>query len=368
QQQQPTLGGGLFGGSTTQQPAQQGGGLFGNTQQNASQGGGLFGASTQPQQQQQGGLFGSTTQQPQQGGGLFAGSIGQQQQPAQGSFLGSFGASANRPQAGNSLWKPGATMVPREKSIPEQIYTLLEKWSPESPNSVFQHYFYNSVDPKLVPYFGPAPDEDEKKWEEALAKKPSEGSIPIQAKGFAGVGVRMQYAAKATEELQRRMHEINSSLTANMENHDLKTTVRVADARRRHMALSQRCLALATKVQVLRNRGYAMDNAEEVLKQKLAILEKGAYDVVLNGKQEEIWARLSDLRERASLLKEESDKIGKIAKADSDGSIDDDTMKAIKKLLNDYDSQLSHLKKELESIQTDFEGWENDNQEVARRR
>lgn len=337
----------------------------------------MFGASTQPQQA--GGLFGSTTQQPQQGGGLFGASTAQQQQPTQGSLFGSLGASASRPQAyGSSLWQPGASYAPREKSIPEQIFTILEKWSPESPNCVFQHYFYNSVDPKLIPYYGPAPGEDEKKWEEALAKKPSEGSIPTLAKGFAAVGNRMEFATKAVEQLQRRMHEINNSLTANMQNHELKITVRAAEARRRHTTLSQRCLALATKVQVLRNRGYQMDSAEEALKLKLAQLEKSAYDPVLNGRQEEIWARLSELRERAMLLQEESEKLGKAAKGDQEGAIDEDTMKAIKKvkylpfpfmsrltngkfqLLNDYDSQLVHLKKELDSIDTDFGSWEKD--------
>lgn len=391
QQQQPSLGGSLFGSTTTQQPAQQGGGLFGNTQQNAPQAGGLFGSSTQQPQQQSNSLFGgSLQQQPQQGGGLFGASNMQQQQQQQpqqqASLFGSLGASTNQSQnLGGSLWQPG-NLAPRnppcnsyaaalisncfigEKSIPEQIFTILEKWSPESSNCSFQHYFYNHVNPDLVPYFAPAPGEDESKWEEALAKKPSPGSIPTLARGFKAVGDRLEKSTMAVSQLQMRMHEINDSLANMMQTHELTVSVRTADARRRHMALSQRCLALATKVQVLRSRGYALDGAEEALKQKLVELEKSAFDPVLSGRQEEVWARLSDLRDRAMLLQEETDKLGKDGKADEDEALDEETMKQIRKILHDYDSQLTHLKKELDSIKSEFELWESDSRQPVRGR
>lgn len=233
---------------------------------------------------------------------------------------------------------------------------MFNKWNPESPACVFQHYFYNTVDPNLVPYFNPGPGEDEQKWEEALAKKPSPGSIPVLARGFAAIGERAKVATLAIQGLQTRMHEINNSFAQNLQKHELEATVRAADARRRHVALSQRCLALATKVQVLRNRGYALQGSEEGLKQRLQELEREAFDPVLGGRQEEIWARLSELRDRALLLQEEADKLGVLSQS-GDETIDEETMKAIKKLLTDYDSQLDHLKNELESIKTEFEDW-----------
>lgn len=246
--------------------------------------------------------------------------------------------------------------------------TVAQKWHPDSPNCLMQHHFYNAVNPATVPYFGPEPGEDEKKWEEALAKKPFPGSVPILARGFKAVGNRLEMSTNAVSMLQTRMHEINNALTKMMQNHELTVSVRIADARRRHAALSQRCLTLATKVQVLRNRGYALDRAEEALKQKLMQLEKDAFDPVLSGRQEEIWARLSDLRERALLLQEESGKLGTNGRPDDDEQLDEDTIKAIRKLLHDYDSQLGHLKNELESIKADFEGWESDKAQPARGR
>ena len=95
-----------------------------------------------------------------------------------------------------------------------------------------------------------------------------------------------------------------------LQNHDLDISVRTVDAKRKHVMLSQRCLQLATKVQILRNRGYVMDRAEEDLKRKLTELERGAFDPQLNGRQEEIWARMVGIRERARFLQEETEKAG----------------------------------------------------------
>ena len=206
--------------------------------------------------------------------------------------------------------------------------TILKKWAPESNECAFQHYFYNSVTPETVPYYAPGPGEDEKKWEEALSKKPSEGSIPVLGKGFAAIGERLKIQVQAVTMLQVRLHEINNSLTAMMQQHDLVISVRAADARRKHTALSQRCLSLAAKVQVLRNRGYAMDSMEEELKKKLMQLEKGVFDPALSGRQEEIWARMVGMRERTRLLQEESEKI---ANGEDEG-LDDEAVKRTKKV------------------------------------
>lgn len=198
-----------------------------------------------------------------------------------------------------------------EKTVPEQMQLLLEKWSPESNNCLFQHYFYNDVPPEHVPYYHPQPGEDETKWEEALSKKPSEGSIPVLCKGFSSLGHRLRIQVQAVAALQVRVHEIHNSLVALRQTHDLDISVRTMDSRRKHIALSQRCLQLATKVQILRNRGYAMDGPEEELRRKLTELERSAFDPQLSSRQEEIWARLVGIRERVQFLQEEAERIGK---------------------------------------------------------
>lgn len=209
--------------------------------------------------------------------------------------------------------------------------TLSEKWRPDTQSTAFQYYFYNNVPPEAVPYYVPPPGEDEKKWEEALSKKPSEGSIPVLVRSFVEVGSRLEIQAHAVNALQVRLHEINDCLTMMMQKHDLEISVRAAEARRRHLTLSQRCLTLATKVQVLRNRGYALEGSEEELKKKLTELESQAFDPILNGRQEEIWARMSGVRARVNLLQEESERLGKVG-GSNDETMDEETVKRVQKV------------------------------------
>ena len=262
------------------------------------------------------------------------------------------------------------------------MQTLFNKWNPESANCSFQNYFYNSVNPEHVPYYGPNGDEDPQKWEEALQKRPTEGSVPVLARGFVAVGQRLELQAKSLQVLHQRLHEINDSLLALMQKHDLEISTRCAEAKRKHIALSARCLRLATKVQVLRYKGYPLDGAEEVLKKKLTELEKAASDPALEARSNEIWARMHNIRVRITLIQGEAERLGKKI-GNGEEKIDDATMAAIKKvcdssrskyitsmltpsqLLSDYDSQLNHLKKELERIRTDYAEWEQASKPVS---
>lgn len=220
-----------------------------------------------------------------------------------------------------------------EKSVVEQIRTLYNKWDPQNPECVFQHYFYNAVNPDEAPFYGPAPHEDDKKWEEALANKPSPGSIPVLARGFEEIAARINYQALAVSGLQMRLHEINNSLTLMKDQHELNVASRITEAKRKHIVHAQRTLALATKVQILRNRGYVMDQAEEELKKKLLELEKRTFDPVLGGRQEEIWARMSGVRERAQILQKETEKLGKTIESQQSGEVlTEDDQKALEKV------------------------------------
>ncbi|KAH7310944.1 nucleoporin complex subunit 54-domain-containing protein [Rhexocercosporidium sp. MPI-PUGE-AT-0058] len=393
QQNQGT--GGLFGnlGQSTQSQQQQGGGLFGNAGQNqqsqgfggqqnqSQQPGGLFGQSQNNQQQQTGSLFGgglgqNQNNQQQQSGSLFGG-VGQgqnNQQQQQSGFLGGLGQSQNnQPQQnslfgqssqqpvpqlgqGGSLWQANNVVNPREKSIPDQMQTVLEKWDSGNPNCVFKHYFYNKVDDNMAPYYRPGPNEDPKAWEEALANKPGPGYIPVLCVGFSQMGERIKLQQRNLSNFNVRLHEINSSLTKMMQEHETKTSIRTIDARRKHVVLKQRCLALATKVQVLRNRGYAMAGDEEDLRTKLLTLEKNVTDPGLGARGEEIWARMLIVQDRARTLRNEIEKAG----TEAPDVLDEDTSSQAKKVLEDYNTQLSHLKGEYDSINKEFTEWQKE--------
>lgn len=389
QQQQPAQSGGLFGSTAA---APQTNSLFGSSTQQNTGGGGLFG---QPQQQQQNAgasLFGQPQQQQQQQQNAGASLFGQPQQQQQGQqqqqqqFSNSlFGTSLQPapplnqsqaqtlqqqreglPQLRQSSAQPfaaGSVSGHREKSVVEQIRILNDKWDPANPNCVFQHYFYNSVKPEEAPFYGPSPGEDERKWEEALSNKPSAGAIPVLARGFEQVAERIKQQAAAVTALRTRLHEINNSLTLLKDAHELNVASRITEAKRKHIVFTQRTLALATKVQILRNRGYVMDQQEEELKKKLAELEKQTFDPVLGGRQEEIWARMSGVRERARILQAETEKMGKSIESQQNGELlSEEDQKALEKLLKDYDRQLEHLKKWVDETKEEYETWETDKQ------
>ena len=210
--------------------------------------------------------------------------------------------------------------------------TINSKWNPQSPDSVFEYYFYNNVGENRAPYYRPAEGEDEKKWEAALSKKPGPGYIPARAGSFRDLSTRLKLQAEHLITFNVRLHDINSKLTSLLQKHDLVISIRTVDARRKHQILSQRCLALATKVQVLRNRGYAMSGDEEEFKKKLLDLERSVLDPALEGRTEGIWARMVGVRERARLLQDEMERTTK-ANADSQAeTVDEEVLKKAAKV------------------------------------
>ncbi|RAH61191.1 hypothetical protein BO85DRAFT_390917 [Aspergillus piperis CBS 112811] len=372
--QQKPAGGGLFGGlGQTQQPQQQqqqttGGSLFGQKPLGGG-GGGLFGQQQQSQasQQQGGGLFGGLgqTQQPQQQqqqpslfGGSLLGGQQQQQQPAQQQQqpqLGQTQMGQSTAQLGSSLWEPGRAVTGVHRTVPMQIQIVKDKWDASSRSSPFRAYLYNNVGEEMAPFYQPGPEDDDTKWEDALRKRPDSGYVPVLVKGFFELGKRAQRQKDFLTMMQTRLHEINNCLSDLLSRHDLKISVKIADCRRKHLVLSKRCLALAAKTQVLRNRGYAMDDAEEELKKKLSQLERSVFDPSLNGRAEEIWARMLAIREHSRRLQQEMERAGPSAAAQADDELDEQTMKTAKKILDDYHTQIQHLQKELEAVRKDFE-------------
>ncbi|MCJ1447047.1 MAG: hypothetical protein MMC23_007556 [Stictis urceolatum] len=342
-------------------PTTQSGGLFGNAATaNSQQGGGLFGASTtkpslfgqsqpaqQQQQQQPSNPFGSTG---------FGQSAQNQQQQSQQNSAQQSNMFAQQPTL-SRIWSEQQT--PRQKSVAEQISLVYQKWNPQSPSSSFHAYLYNQVDPDAAPFYRPDPSENEEKWEEALRAAPLPGSIPILVKGFEQLGHRIINQERYLQLLQGRLHEINNGLSSLLRRHDLELSTRAAECKRRHIRLGQKCLALATKTQILRNRGYALDGGEEELAQKLRKLERQVLDPALVGRGEEIWARMVNVRERGRWLQGEFEKAGKTVEDGKAGAVDDEVLKQASKILEDYDKQLTHLAKELEELRSDYSQWES---------
>ena len=198
--------------------------------------------------------------------------------------------------------------------------------------SPFQAYLYNSVPPEQAPFYGPTLQDDERKWEEALSKKPSPGAIPVLVRGFEQIALRMEMQSQSLNILRGRLHEINDGLNSLLQRHDLHISVKTVECRRKHQNLSRRCLGLAAKTQILRNRGYAMDSAEEDLRKKLMVLERSVFDPALNGRGEEIWARMVSVRERGRQLSREFERAGTSLTQEKGQVLDEEIMKRTKKV------------------------------------
>jgi nuclear pore complex protein Nup54 len=183
--------------------------------------------------------------------------------------------------------------------------SLAEQWSPHSPKCAFQRYLYMYVGEERAPWYRPPAGEDEARWTAALATKPGPGWIPVRGVGFEQLGVRVARQLEYVAAYRARLHQISASLTQLLQRHDLGIAVRAAAARRRHAALSRRCLVLAARAQVLRLRGFPMAGAEEELKRQLLALERRACDPALAGRAEEVWARMVGVRARARELQEQ---------------------------------------------------------------
>ncbi|KAI0149485.1 nucleoporin complex subunit 54-domain-containing protein [Xylariaceae sp. FL1272] len=316
---------------------------------------------TQPQTSAWGGsLIGqpAAQQQPQTnafGGSLLGQSTAQQQQPQLGaSFL---GASQNQAALHNksSIWEPGRESL-SHKPVTEQMEQMISKWSPGHSNTMFKYYFYNKVDQSRVPFYQPSPGEDPREWEQAVHDKPAPGYMPALATGFGAVSDRLKVQKGVLSNFQQALHAINSSLDAILSQQDLQTSVRAVNARRKHAILRQRCLTLATKVQVLRNRGYSLDKDEDELKTKLESLEQGLLNPALSARTEELWTRLSLLKDLAGRLRAEVERRG----AEAEEGLGEEAEEKAKKILEDYDKQLQTLKGQVETIKKDYVEWQKE--------
>lgn len=248
---------------------------------------------------------------------------------------------------------------------------VTEKWDPANPNCVFKHYFYNKVDESNVPFYKPQPHEDPREWEEALQNKPAPGFMPVLCSGYAGVADRLKTQKRAVSDFNTRLHQINGSLDAILQRHELETEVRAVAARRRQTTISERCLALAARIQVLRNRGYALSGDEDDLSSRLQILERDVQDPAVGAREEELWSKLIVLRGYADQLSKELDKP---AGPEGEGIDPEREAKAKRvsfdfqqhltptlmrvQILEDYEKQIQHIKKELEALSVDYADWE----------
>lgn len=368
QPQQSTIGGGLFGnkpttttgglfGNSAKNNSTTSGGLFGNkvgstgslmggnSTQNTSNmnAGGLFGAKPQNTTATTGGLFGSKPQGSTTNGGLFGsgtqnnntlgggGLFGQSQQPQTNTAPGLGNTVSTEPSFAWSKPSTGSNLqqqqqqqiqVPLQQTqaiaqqqqlsnypqqIQEQVLKCKESWDPNTTKTKLRAFVYNKVnETEAILYTKPGHVLQEE-WDQAMEKKPSPQTIPIQIYGFEGLNQRNQVQTENVAQARIILNHILEKSTQLQQKHELDTASRILKAQSRNVEIEKRILKLGTQLATLKNRGLPLGIAEEKMWSQFQTLLQRSEDPAGLGKTNELWARLAILKERAKNISSQLD-------------------------------------------------------------
>lgn len=221
----------------------------------------------------------------------------------------SFSWSKAGDQRSNALNATPQQKLEADQMVPivDQLQRVKDAWDPQNPNCVFQHYFYNQVPQDQVMLYAMPPGQDQAKWEQAIAKRPDQSSVPVLAVGFDDLNKRLSQQKQQVDAYKVRMKEVRDKLSELSNRHDLHTAVKLAEMRARHAKLVRKTLALAIKLQVVTNRGHVLTPEEERLRQKLKELLARAEDPSVFGSLNEVWARVRVIKDRSEAKDQSTD-------------------------------------------------------------
>lgn len=356
-----------------QQPQQSSGGLFGSTAQPIQNqfvaGVGQDSQNVQQSQQQSKpqptlaqSVYGQTLSQPQF---TWSRSSHQNIQPTMPTFNMNSStmtqAKANTLPVGQNLNQSFAGTQSsygplQPASIQDQLVRLKNAWDPSHPDCMFQAYFYNRVAPETASLYTKPEDHKQSAWEEAVAARPDDSVVPVLARGFTDLQARLNVQQQQIIAYRTRMHEIADKLKELDDRHLLHATPKVEAARRTHLQLTRRALKLATKVQVLKCRGYALRPEEEQLRAQLQTLESRLKDPNTFGRLEEIWAKMTVLRQYRKAAEDDIKAKGYVSYINFD---EGDSLENIQHVLRDFNNGLLYVsgvvKSDLDKVEAEIE-------------
>ncbi|KAL3232375.1 Nucleoporin NUP57 [Nakaseomyces bracarensis] len=331
--------GGLFSGQNNSASAPATGGLFGSNQQSS---GGLFGSKPAGTGSTSGGLFGSkplgsgTTglfggaNQQNQGTGLFGNNQQQQQQQQTGQQFGgiqssqpSFGWSKPSTQSSTIQQPPFQPQVQQPQLaaqqlqsqqlsgypqlIQEQVLKCKESWDPNSYKTKLRSFVYNKVNETDAILYTKPTNVSQEEWDKALEQKTSSDVIPIQVYGFEGLNSRNQVQIENVAQARVILNQILDKSTQLQQTHSFDTAARIMKVQARNVQIEKRILKLGTQLAILKNRRLPLTIAEEKMWGQFQELLKHSNDPAGLGKTNELWARLTVLKERAKTISDQLD-------------------------------------------------------------
>ena len=322
-------GTGLFGSKPA--TTATGTGLFGSKPATTTTGTGtsfgLFGQQAQQQQQQQqpqqnalGGLKYSTptfswSQQPSNTQPRAQG-FPQSQLPQQQQFGLGLGQNQSAPLL-NSMNSQQSLLFPSQQqqqslNYPQQIQNQLlkcrESWDAANPRSKLRSYVYNKVDQGEIILSNYKPNNvPQEEWDRAVEARPSSDVVPIELLGFEALNQRNQLQIENVAQVRIILKELLEKNKSLQQRHELEIASRVQRVEGRNIELERRILRLGAQLAILKNRGLPLSIKEEKLLNNFSKLLKRSTDPAGLGKTNEIWARLSILKDRANKISERLD-------------------------------------------------------------
>ena len=197
------------------------------------------------------------------------------------------------------------------QNVKAQLERIYSAWNVQDPNCHFHYYLYNQADSEFIANsYEAGMNEDKQKFDAAMRRKPNPKAVPVLVRGFPDLQIRMQQQEQQINHFRVNLHQINNKLNELAQIHDLHTTIKFSEALARHQQLAHRVLSLTAKVQVLKNRGYALQSDEEELRKRLENLVKAIQDPGVVGRVNEIWARMTIVKEKAKQIEVEISETG----------------------------------------------------------
>ncbi|CAO3625218.1 unnamed protein product [Cunninghamella echinulata] len=238
---------------------------------------------------------------------------------------------------------------------PENIWQALALmkswWDPQSPNCKFKTYFYNMVAPQEVHLYQRPPNQDQKAWDDAQKRNPDPSCmVPVLAVGFTDIEKRMEVQKLTSEAHKAKLAELDQRMKKIQLSNIQENAMRLMEAKRQYMELTQRVIKFLKHTQVLRHKGLSITHEEEVMRTSFeTIQDQLQRSEQIRGTFSQMWAQLQ-------LIKESGRKYGSIDGVDEWDSVSSSHVEEITKILNEQQRGIQHIidvvQKDLKQVDT----------------
>ncbi|KAG7835252.1 hypothetical protein KL943_002567 [Ogataea angusta] len=351
---QTTTGTNLF--STNNQSGTTGGGGFSfgaNTGSNTATTGGtsLFGGNSQPAQQTQ-------NTQPTQSQPAFNSqpSFAWSTQQSQQQSLHPMVVEAQKVNQQQNQQQNGYT-----PTIADQLTKVKNSWDANSNQCLMKTFVYNKVPQEYNNYERPA-DEYAEDWENAMKLRPrGYNTLPVRIKGFEDLLNRSNLQIEHIRKSRVLLNNINSNLVNLGDKHDLDSLNRLSQCKIKQKQLDLKLLRIAINLTVLKYKGYQLTNDEEKLISQFKELVKSVDDPIGLNRSNELWARLSNLKQRLINLNISLDNMDASMAVAANGAVSKAHVSNDEQVINKL---VSILSKQQQGIQYLYDLIENDKEVV----